>query len=221
MSPFSLSQRRQILTEHGNEQEGVKYEVPGGVMAERDSLTDQARQREDDYFRKHDRELIARMRAAAASEQTRRDLEAKTGLRDPELLKDLEELGFAPDTIGLLPLVPVLQVAWAEGGVSDAERKLILQLARSRGIEPGTPADRQLSEWLDQRPSADVFRRATRLIRAMLDQQADVGAALSAEELIKYSEQIAAASGGMFGIGKISGEERATLEQIASALKKR
>jgi hypothetical protein len=190
-------------------------------MAERDGLSDQARKREEDYFRKRDRELIERMRAAAAAEQTRRDLEAKTGLRDPELLKDLQELGFSPDTLGLRPLVPIVQVAWAEGGVSGAERKLIVQLARSRGIEPGTAADRQLMDWLEHRPSADVFSRATRLIGAMLEGPGEATGNLSADDLIKYSESIASASGGMLGIGKISSEERATLAQIAAALKKR
>lgn len=189
-------------------------------MADRDGMTDQARKREEDYFRKRDRELIERMRAAAAADQTRRDLEVKTGLHDPVLLKDLQELGFAPDTIGLLPLVPIIQVAWAEGGVSGAERKLIVQLARSRGIEPGSAADRQLTQWLERHPSADVFSRATRLIRAMLDQGGEIGTSLSADDLIKYCESIASASGGMLGIGRISAEERATLAQIASALKK-
>lgn len=189
-------------------------------MAERDGLTDQARKREEDYFRKRDRELIERMRNAAAAEQTRRDLEARTGLHDPTLLKDLQELGFTPDTIGLLPLVPIIQVAWAEGGVSDAERKLIVQLARSRGIQPDSAGDRQLTEWLERRPSADVFTRATRLIRAMLDHPGEATTAMSADDLIKYSESIAAASGGILGIGRISAEERATLAQIAAALKK-
>jgi hypothetical protein len=189
-------------------------------MVEREGITDQARQREEDYFRKRDRELIERMRAASAAAQTRRDLETKTGLRDPELLKDLEDLGFTPDTIALLPLVPIVQVAWAEGGVSDAERRLIVELARSRGIAPGTDADRQLGDWLDRRPSAQVFTRAMRLIRAMLDHPGEMTGNISADELIKYSESIAAASGGMLGIGKISAEERATLAQIANALKK-
>jgi hypothetical protein len=189
-------------------------------MAERDGLSDQARKREEDYFRKRDRELIERMRQAAAAEQTRRDLEARTGLHDPTLLKDLQELGFTPDTIGLLPLVPIIQVAWAEGGVSGAERKLIVQLARARGIQQDSAGDRQLSEWLERRPSADVFARATRLIRAMLDQQGPADTVMSADDVIKYSESIAAASGGLLGMGKISAEERATLAQIATALKK-
>ena len=190
-------------------------------MAERDGLADQARKREEDYFRKRDRELIERMRQAAAAEQTRKDLQAKTGLHDPELLRALQELGFTPDTISLLPLVPVLQVAWAEGGVSTAERRLIVDLARSRGIDAGTPADRELTEWLDRRPGPGVFERATRLIGAMLDRTGDAATDLSVEGLIKYCESIASASGGMFGIGRISAEERDTLAQIASALKKK
>lgn len=190
-------------------------------MAEKDGITDNARKREEDYFRKKDRELIERMRAAAAAEQTRKDLEAKTGLHDPSLIRDLEELGFTPDTLSLLPLVPVIQVAWAEGGVSDAERKLILQLARSRGLAPGSAADRQLAEWLDRRPARDVFTRATRLIRAMLDHASETHTDLTVDDLIRYCENIASASGGMLGIGRISAEERATLAQIAEALKKK
>ncbi len=189
-------------------------------MAERDGLADQARKREEDYFRKRDRELIERMRQAAAAAQTRRELEAKTGLHDPELLNDLQELGFTPDTIQLLPIVPILQVAWAEGGVSGAERKLIVQLARARGIAADSAADRQLNEWLTERPATHVFASATRLIRAMLDHPTEAIGDLSADDVIEYSESIASASGGMFGIGKISAEERATLAQIASALKK-
>ena len=189
-------------------------------MVERDGLTDQARQREEDYFRKRDRELIERMRAAAAAEQTRRDLEARSGLKDPGLLRDLEELGFTPDTLPLLPLIPIVQVAWAEGGVSDAERRLILEFARARNITTGSDADRQLTEWLERRPSDQVFAKAMRLVRAMLDNPGDLPAQVSADELIASSERIAAASGGVLGIGRISATERAALEQIAAALKR-
>ena len=96
-----------------------------------------------------------------------------------------------------------------------------MELARARGIAADSAADRQLNEWLERRPSNDVFISATRLIRAMLDQPAQAIGDLSADDVIKYSESIASASGGLFGIGKISAEERATLTQIASALKKR
>lgn len=188
-------------------------------MANRDGITDDIRQREEDYFRQRDKELIERMRAAAATERTRKSLQDASGLQDPALLQDLEHLGFTPDTLPLLPLVPVLQVAWAEGGISAAERTMIVNLARSRGITAGSPADRQLTDWLDHRPSDDTFRKAGRLIAAMLDHPGSL--TLDPADLLAYCEQIAAASGGILGIGKVSAEERAALQQIATQLKNR
>ena len=137
-------------------------------MPDDNPLADRGRSLEEDYFRKQDQELIERMRKAAAAVREREALEAKTGLHDPELLKDLQELGFTADTVSLLPLMPLLQVAWAEGGVSPQERRLIVDLARRRGITDGSPADAQLSEWLTRSPDTSVFRRAERLIAAVL-----------------------------------------------------
>lgn len=186
-----------------------------------DGITDDVRKREEEYFRQQDRELIERMRKASEAEQTRKALQSATGLQDAALLADLEALGFTPDTIALLPLVPVLQVAWAESGVSTAERTLIVNLARSRGIQAGTAADLQLMEWLDRPPSEETFRKAQRLIAAMLEQPDRGDVQVNADDLLAYCEQIAAASGGIFGIGKVSAEERAALQQIAAELKKR
>ncbi len=190
-------------------------------MTEHEFLDDRRRGLEDDYFRKKDRELIEKMRRAAADERTRNEMSAKTGLTDPALVAELQELGFTPETLSVLPLVPIVQVAWAEGGITSAERNLLVKLARERGIVEGSTADRLLHDWMARQPSPEVFARATRLVRAMLDAGTPDTTALSADDLIKYSENIAAASGGILGIGKISPEERDTLAQIAQALKQR
>src|SRR5688500_15225444 len=107
-------------------------------MPDKDAFAERGRSLEEEYFRKKDRELIEKMQHAARDEQARKDLGAKTGLQDPELLKELQSLGFTPETVSLLPLVPVVQVAWAEGGVTSAERAGIIKLARSRGIAEGS-----------------------------------------------------------------------------------
>jgi hypothetical protein len=190
-------------------------------MPEHDAFAKRGRALEDDYFRKKDRELIERIRQAAATEQTRQDLGRKAGLDDPKLLEELHDLGFTPDTVGLLPLVPVIQMAWAEGGITKAERELILRLARSRGVETGSAADQQLTAWLTNQPAEAVFSGARRLIRAMLDSGSEQTGALSADDLVKYCEDIASASGGVLGIGRISAEERALLSSIAADLNAR
>jgi hypothetical protein len=190
-------------------------------MPDHDAFTKRGRALEEEYFRKKDRELIEKIRQAAATEQARKDLGRKAGLEDPQLIQELQDLGFTPETVGLLPLVPVIQMAWAEGGITKAERELILRLARSRGIEAGSAADRQLTEWLTHQPAEAVFARATRLIRAMLDSTPGQTGDLSADDLVKHCEEIASASGGMLGIGRISAEERTLLSSIAADLNAR
>ncbi len=184
-----------------------------------EGIPNDLRSREDEYFRRKDRELVEKMREAAAREGARQELGARAGLQDPALVQELEALGFTPETVSLLPLVPIVQVAWAEGGVSDAERTLIVRLARQRGVEAGTEADQQLAEWLATKPDDEVFSRATRLIRAMLDTPEGEASRPDLQDLIAQCEAIAAASGGILGFGKISAEERALLGQIESTLK--
>jgi hypothetical protein len=180
-----------------------------------------SRRSEDEYFYKKDRELIEKMRKAAADEQRRSEMAARIRINEPGLVKDLEDLGFTPETVKVLPLMPIVKLAWAEGGVSAEERKLLVSLARDRGVEEGSPADRLLANWMAQAPSPEVFSNGMRLIRAMLAAAGPGPDTISADDIIRYCEMIAEASGGIFGFGKVSADERATLSQIATELKKR
>ncbi len=135
-----------------------------------------------------------------------KELGDRSGLRDPELLKDLEELGFAPDTLKLLPLVPVLHVAWAEGSVSPEERKLILDLARRRDIAEGSAADRQLKEWLAHKPPQHVFTRGGRIIMAMIAAGSPEIRDLSPDDLMKilreHRRRVGRSPGAGEGVGR-------------------
>lgn len=182
-------------------------------------LSERGRSLEEEYFQRKNRELVEKMRQQAQQEQALKDMGAQIGTDDPEMLRELQKLGFTPDTVALLPLVPVVEVAWADGDVAAAERDAILDLARKRGIADGSAAYHQLSAWLADRPAPDVFSGATRLIRALLDAPAG-GAAMTADELVSYCESIASASGGLFGLRRISPEERAALQSIAERLRK-
>lgn len=183
-------------------------------------ITEHIRNQEDDYFRKKDRELVEMLRRADADAKARLALEQETGLHDPAMLSELDQLGFTPETIALLPLVPVLQVAWAKAGISAGERAMIVKLARSRGIADGSVADHVLRLWLDVKPSDDTFHKAARLISAIIESP-DHRVHVSAEELLEYCEKIAHSSGGIFGIGAVSHEERAAISEIAALLKRR
>ena len=187
-----------------------------------DGLAERGRSLEEDYFRKRDRELVEKMRLATAAQQARDAIGQKTGLNDPVVLQELHDLGFTPETIVLLPLIPVLEVAWSEGGITPAERQLIVTLARSRGVAQGSAADLQLEQWMANRPAPVVFDKAGRLIAALLASGSEQTiAGLTTNDLVAYCEKIASASGGILGMGKISSDERALLSRIAEDLKGR
>lgn len=190
-------------------------------MSTEDALHDRGHALEEAYFRKKDQELIEKIRLKAAADAAQQAMGVTTGLSDPELLQELHALGFTPETVSLLPLIPVLQVAWAEGGITPRERDLVESLANARGIAPGSPADAQLMDWLANKPSEKIFTGAGRLIQALLASGSVVVANLSAADLVDYCEKVAAASGGIFNLGKVTLEERTLLASIATGLKQR
>ena len=184
-----------------------------------DAMQERGRALEEEYFRRKDKELVEKIRRAAEAKTQQEALGKATGLSDPAVLDELRALGFAPETVSLLPLVPMLQVAWAEGGITPAERDQLVKFAAARGIEPGSVASEQLIQWMVERPSDEIFAGAGRLIAAMLASGATPVANLSADELVKYCESIASASGGVFGVfGRVSAEEKALLSSIAADL---
>jgi hypothetical protein len=137
---------------------------------------------------------------------------------DEEILGDLRDLGYTAETVTLLHLVPLVQIAWAEGHVSDNERALIVEAARKRGVQPDSAADSQLAAWLAERPSDEFFKTTLRAIGAMLQATAPEERDASTRDLLAYSKAIASASGGILGIGKVSTEEEHLLARIAEAL---
>ncbi|HEY6508247.1 MAG TPA: hypothetical protein VIY56_09555, partial [Vicinamibacterales bacterium] len=103
-------------------------------MTDHDGLAERGRALEEEYFRRRDRELIDKMRQVAEAEGARVEMSRATGMQDPALLEQLQDLGFTPATVILLPVMPVLEMGWAEDEISAAERSLIVKFARSRGV---------------------------------------------------------------------------------------
>jgi hypothetical protein len=160
------------------------------------------------------------MRQHAEGEAERRRLGEQAGVADEGILQDLQALGYTAETVTLLHVVPLVQMAWAEGNVSDRERDLIVEAARARGVEPGSAADRQLASWLTRRPSEDFFEKTLRTIGAILQAQPPETRAASEKDLLSYCTAIAAASGGIMGFRTVSDEERQILERISREFEK-
>ncbi len=190
----------------------------------KDLLKERGRGEETDHFRKLDQQLVEKMRERARLADVAKALGDKLRVDNAELLSRVAALGLDADTGAAILLAPLVQVAWSDGSASQAEKAKVLELAESRGMDPGTPAHAKLASWLERRPSDELFDLATECMRIGLQ----VLPAAERDERIKAivagCRQVAEASGGSLGklLGLsdgVSGDEERVLDAIGQKLR--
>ena len=189
-------------------------------MADKELFGDRRKAQEDEYFRRQDKALIEKLQQRGRDEATRRRMAEQSGVADQEILRDLQALGYTPETLMLLHVVPLVQMAWAEGSVSDSERDLIVQAARTRGVDKDSAADRQLAAWLADRPSDELFAKTLRAIGAILESRPPEERDATQKDLVARVTAIASASGGILGFGKVSPQEQQVLARITQEMER-
>ena len=161
----------------------------------KDIFRDRERGEENAYFRKQDEKLIAKLRQKAQLKEIAHALADKLQTDEPELLERIQKLGVTLNTGSAFILAPLVEVAWVDGAVSDAERDTILQIAARRGVEPGSTDYDQLLDWLAHRPSDEVFEAALEAIRIGLTVLPPDEAEQRIATMIKACEDVAKAAG--------------------------
>ena len=136
-------------------------------------------------------------------------LRERAGIVDDAIVQRLQALGYTAETVILIRLIPLIAVAWADGSATENEREAIRAEAQAHGIQSGTPADRQLEEWLTIAPS-EAFQDASVQILAA-STSGDLAGVLTA------CRKVASASGGFLGFGAISRREQDILDRLANA----
>jgi hypothetical protein len=183
-------------------------------------LEDLRRSNEEQYFLKKEKELLEELRRHAGRRSGRTDLAEATGIADEEILRELQGLGYSRETVKLLYVVPLLQVAWTDGFVTSQERELIVGVARTCNIHDGTAGDAQLQEWLRDKPSEQFFARTNRIISTLLTALAPEERSASSDTLVALCTDVASASGGFLGLGKVSDIERLAIEKVGAELER-
>jgi len=189
-----------------------------------DGWSDRRRASEDEYFRRRDQELVERIRLRAEDEAAFRRLAEAAGMDDEDILQKLQRLGYTAETVTLLYVVPLIDVAWADGTVSEPERDVIIAAARARGVEAGSHADLQLAQWLSNRPSSVLSDGTLHVLAVIMMQRhsSDAGArSAAAQELFNSCKAVASASGGILGFRTISDTEQRALDRIAYELERK
>jgi len=178
-------------------------------------LRDRGKSLEDEFFRREDQRLLARLKELRSVEMSREALAKASGITKPEVLDRLLKLGIQAQTLAALSIVPLVEVAWADGALDAKERRTVLEHAAAAGITSGSPAYGLLEAWLEHRPSQQLLDAWRDLVRAIREQIGPAEAERLKTEVVQRARVVARASGGVLGLGsKVSSAEAAMLESL-------
>jgi hypothetical protein len=181
------------------------------------TLEERGRALENQFFEKENQKKLEAMRAKEAAQSTREDLRKASGMTDDAVLDKLVALGLKTNTIAALSLVPLIEVAWADGEIQDNERNAILQGAHGKGLEQGSDGYDLLQSWLRKKPTSELFDAWTAYIKALASQLNDEQNKLLKNQIVGFAKMVAASAGGFLGIGKVSAGEEKVLTRIETA----
>lgn len=174
---------------------------------------------ESAFFRKEDEGLRSRLHEERERREAREALGRSCGLSDASLLDRLVALGIRADTVEALVLVPLVEVAWADGTMDPREREAVLRAAASVGIAKESPGYDLLEAWTHARPAPELMESWRSYIRTL-------GRELSADHRWHLEEQVmgkaravAEAAGGFLGLAKVSKAEEAVLSDLEAAFR--
>ena len=145
-------------------------------------------------------------------------LREASDVADEATLETLAGLGIRPETLAALTMIPIVEVAWADGTMDEREREAILSGAESTGIERGTPSHGLLGIWTEDRPAPALREAWISFMQALLAELGPKQRERLREKLIARARAVAEAAGGTLGLGAISREEGAVLEALERTL---
>lgn len=185
-------------------------------MATTDSqvLADRKKALEEQFFARQERELVERMRREAAQKERKEALAEASGIRDREVLDRLAALDLNGATVAALGLVPLVEVAWADGAIHERERAAVVRAAEEAGVTRDTAAHALLESWLNRRPEPALLEAWKEYAAALAADLGDEERQILRHDLLDRARAVAAAAGGFLGTGKVSAAEEAMLREL-------
>jgi len=176
---------------------------------------------EDMFFHKEDKKLLDKLKQMEKMKLSKEALREVSGIHNEKVLEKLVELDVKPETVASLSLVPLIEVAWADGEVDDKEKQAVLAAASDSGVKPGSIEYQLIDEWMSRRPPAGMMEAWSHYIEGLCERLTPQERELLKAELMKQVESVSQASGGLLGMGKTSKKEAAMIGKIKAAFEKR
>ncbi len=181
-------------------------------------LGDRKKALEESFFARENAKLLEQLKAEQDTHETREALAKVSGIESDEILEKLCELGIDADTWTAVSIAPLIEVAWADGKIDDAEREAVLSGAEANGIVSGSPGYELLESWLAHRPDGRLLEVWGTFIVGLCAELGENERESLKNQILGRARRVAEATGGFLGLGsRVSSEEEVILAELAKA----
>ncbi|MDD5673714.1 MAG: hypothetical protein PHC61_06110 [Chitinivibrionales bacterium] len=175
---------------------------------------------EDAFFLQEDRKLVENLRAMRAMAETKEALRRISGIKNEAILQKLVDLNVRPETLASLCLIPLVEVAWADGFVDEKEARALLLAADAMEKKQENINHELIKQWLTHKPSPHLLVAWSHYIQGLCEQLSEEEKQILKSEILNQAYAIADASGGFLGLGlgsRISKAESDMLDDLELA----
>ena len=139
-----------------------------------------------------------------------------SGIKNEAILDKLFQLGIRAEVVAALALVPLVEVAWADGSIDERERRQILERAEKSDIAPSSTDHSLLQSWLERRPDPKLLSAWIHMVEGLCEHMTPEQVRALRSDPIERARAIASASGGLLGVGTVSAAEADMIHQLES-----
>ena len=111
---------------------------------------------EEEYHRKKDFALLEKLKTVFHKKIDKESIRRATGVTNEQLLDRLVEMQLDGDMMKAFQLYPLVEIAWADGDLSEAEARSVLAAGEKEGIARGSRAYHRLEERLRNGPDPEA-----------------------------------------------------------------
>ena len=182
-----------------------------------DALSKRGHSFEEAFFRERDAELIAQRKKLEQMENNKNVLAEVSGIRNSIVLDKLVELEVSPATLASLTILPLVEVAWADGTLDEKEKEAVLAEAAKGGITRDSIDYALLNAWLKERPSPKLLEAWIHYIMGLREVMSPKELGDLKSELLNRAKKVAEAAGGF--LSKVSAKEKTVLKKMEEVFK--
>lgn len=169
---------------------------------------------EDRFFLAESHVLIDELARLKLENESAQALSKVSGITNNAVLKELVALDIRPEMLAALCLVPIIEVAWADGIMEKNEIKAVLDGAQKHGF--GEDHD-ILQEWLRRKPEPPLLNAWRAYMQGLCEILSKETLAALKDDILEHTTKVAEASGSFLGLtNPVSASEKAILDSVAA-----